>query len=126
MLIAAAAVTTSFFGGAVMSDGHLGAAAWVAIVAFVVLGGCVLVVLWPRHDWAFTIDAEEYIATYVEPSDTEPSALPAIHRDLAIHMADSLRGNRRQVRWLRAFRLAAVLLIVEVLAWVVALIVQGS
>lgn len=127
VLIAAAAVTTSFFGGAAMADTRLGASGWIAVVAFVVLGGAVLAILWTQHDWSFTIDAQDYIATYLEPPDAEPLDLPGIHRDLALHMAASFKANRRQLRvLLAAFRVAAVLLVVEVVAWVVALIAQGS
>jgi hypothetical protein len=127
VLIAAAAVTTSFFGGAALADGHLGVAGWLAVVAFVVLGASVLAVLWPRHQWAFNVDAREYIETYLEPDDSEALDVPAIHRDLALHMAESFRANRRHLRsLLSTFRLAAALLIVEVSAWVAALIAQGN
>ncbi|HEV2813958.1 MAG TPA: hypothetical protein VGW10_11965 [Solirubrobacteraceae bacterium] len=42
-------------------------------------------------------------------------------------MGASFRENRRQLRsLLGAFRAAAVLLMIEVLAWVIALVAQGS
>jgi hypothetical protein len=48
-----------------------------------------------------------------------------IERDLALHMGRSAELNRRQLRMLMGiFRVGAVLLVVEVLAWVVALMVQ--
>jgi hypothetical protein len=47
-------------------------------------------------------------------------ALPAIHRDLALHMSASYSANADQLRWLFiAFRAGAVLLVAEVGAWVV-------
>jgi hypothetical protein len=50
-LIAAAAITTSFFGGQTLVKHDISAAAWTAIGCFVLLGFAVLMVLWPRRDW---------------------------------------------------------------------------
>jgi hypothetical protein len=50
-----------------------------------------------------------------------------IHRDLALHMDRRYLQNRGQLlrlTWL--FRLASVLLVVEVVAWVVDLLVQAE
>jgi hypothetical protein len=120
VLIAAAAVTTSFFGGRVLSetDDQL-LATWLAIGAFGAVGLAVLSVLWPRHDWEFSASATDMIAEYVEP---ESLPLALIHRDLALHRAASYVANARQLRWLfGAFRAGLVALVIEVVAWVVAL-----
>jgi hypothetical protein len=86
VLIAAAAITTSFFGGRTLAVDEVGVASWAAIVFFALLGATVLVVLWPRHDRVF-------------------------------------KANRRQLRSLLAvFRGGAILLVLEVVAWVVALV----
>jgi len=119
ILIAAAAITTSFFGGRALADGAVGTAGWLAIAAFGLVGASVLAVLWPRTDWTFTVNAERFIATYVESVD---GALPVpdIHRDLALHMSASYVGNAQQLRLLTiAFRLGAIFLVGEVIAWVV-------
>src|SRR3954454_6075041 len=50
VLIAAAAITTSFFGSRAIVGDQLSAWVWIAVVAFIVVGGCVLSVLWPRSD----------------------------------------------------------------------------
>ncbi len=122
VLIAAAAVTTSFFGSRALMDPDVGAAAWVAIVFFACVGATVLVVLWPRRDWVFTVNAERFIATYVESTDG-PLEVPLIHRDLALHMSASYVRNAIQLRILAfAFRVGAVLLVAEVVAWVVNLV----
>jgi hypothetical protein len=111
-LIAAAAITTSFFGGQTLVKHDISAAAWIAIGCFVLLGFAVLLVLWPRRDWEFSAEGE-------------PLALHLIERDLALHMGRSAELNRHQLRMLMGvFRVGAVLLVVEVLAWVVALVVQ--
>jgi hypothetical protein len=118
VLIAAAAVTTSFFGGRALQDGDVGTTGWIAIACFVLLGLAVLAVLWPRHDWVFTINGERFIATYIESSDGALD-MPAIHRDLALHMSKSYVINARQLRLLSvAFRVGAVLLVGEVVSWV--------
>jgi hypothetical protein len=52
-LIAAAAITTSFFGSRAVSGDGLSGWVWVAVIACIVVGGCVLAVLWPRSDWSF-------------------------------------------------------------------------
>lgn len=125
-LIAAAAITTSFFGSQTLMRHDISAAAWVAIGCFVLLGFAVLLVLWPRRDWEFSLEPDQFIATYLEPVDDEPLALHLIERDLALHMGRSAERNRRQLRTLMTtFRVGAILLVVEVLAWVVALVVQG-
>lgn len=101
-------------------------AAWVAIGCFAWLGFAVLLVLWPRRDWEFSLAPDQFIATYLKPMDGEPLALHLIERDLALHMGRSAELNRRQLRILMTvFRVGAILLVVEVLAWVMALVIQG-
>jgi hypothetical protein len=124
-LIAAAALTTSFFGGEVVHH-SFGVIAWIAVGIFVALSLAVLAVLWPRHDWEFNLSPAQLIATYIEPEDGDPLPLPAIHRDLALHMGNSASRNRKQLRSLTgAFRLGSCLLVAEVVAWVIVLISQS-
>jgi hypothetical protein len=124
-LVAAAAITTSFFGGQTLVKHSISPAAWIAIACFVLLGFSVLLVLWPRRDWEFSLAPDQFIATYLEPVEGEPLALHLVERDLALHMGRSAEQNRRQLRMLMGiFRIGAALLVVEVLAWVVALVVQ--
>jgi hypothetical protein len=120
VLIAAAAVTTSFFGSRALTDsGHLDFWAWAATISFALVGLTVLSILWPRHDWVFTVNASAFIQNYVEHPDGALE-LPAIHRDLALHMSASYSVNAEQLRWLFiAFRAGAVLLVAEVAAWIV-------
>jgi hypothetical protein len=121
-LIAAAAITTSFFGGRAIGS-HVHLTGWIAIGCFIGLSLSVLVILWPRHDWEFALSPARLIRTYIEPIDDPPVDLPAIHRDLALHMGSSIQRNRSQLRWLfGAFRLGAILFAAEVVAWVIALI----
>jgi hypothetical protein len=109
-LIAAAAITTSFFGVQTLVKHDISAASWIAIGCFVLLGIAVLGVLWPRRDWEFSLAPDQFIATYLEPAEGEPLALHLIERDLALHMGRSAELNRRQLRMLMGvFRVGAVL-----------------
>ncbi len=119
VLVAAAAVTTSFFGGRVLTGQAPPLAGWIAIVAFCAIGLAVLAVLWPRHDWEFSANASDLIAEYVEPENVP---MPLIHRDLALHRSNSYAKNAEQLRVLYlAIRGGLAFLVVEVIAWVVAL-----
>ena len=119
VLIAAAAITTSFFGSRAVTGDQLSAWVWVAVGAFIVVGGCVLLVLWPRSDWSFSASAADIIAEYIEP---DPIEFPLVHRDLALHRSTAYDTNARQLgRLFLVFRVGLVLLVVEVAAWVVAL-----
>jgi hypothetical protein len=125
-LIAAAAITTSFFGSNAITSHHVHTAAWFAIGCFIGLSLSVLAILWPRDDWQFSLSPPNFIATYVEPADASPLGLPMIYRDLALHMGNSIENNRRQLRWVfAAFRVGVLLLTGEVVAWVIALVHHG-
>jgi hypothetical protein len=119
VLIAAAAITTSFFGSRAVSGDKLGTWVWVAVAAFAVVGVCVLLVLWPRSDWSFSASAADIISEYIEP---DPLELPLIHRDLAIHRSAAYDDNARQLKGLfLVFRLGLILLVAQVASWVAAL-----
>jgi hypothetical protein len=84
----------------------------------------VIAMLWPRNDWEYAVRPELLIANYVE--HPELLKIPEIHRDLALHIDNSYLQNRGQLlRLVWLFRLASILLIVEVVAWVVDLVVQA-
>jgi hypothetical protein len=119
VLIAAAAITTSFFGSRAIAGGDLSGWVWVALVAFIAVGGSVLTVLWPRTDWSFSASAADIIAEYIEP---EPVDFPLVQRDLALHRSAAYDGNALQLgRLFLVFRLGLIVLVVEVAAWIVAL-----
>jgi hypothetical protein len=125
ILIAGAAITTSFLGDRILGR-HVHPLAWIAIGCFVLLGLVVLILLWPWQDWTFTVNAQSLIQNYLEPAEGDPMNLPGIHRDLALHMEVSWRANDRQLRWLFvAFRVAAMLLVGEIVFWVLALATQS-
>ncbi len=92
-LMAAATITTSFFGGQSLIRDDIGAPGWVAIGCFVLPGFALLLILWPSHDWEFSLAPRELIATYLEPVDGEPLETHLIQRDLALHMGRSAERN---------------------------------
>jgi hypothetical protein len=123
LLLSGAAIATSFLGQASLDRGTT-FFTWLAIALFVALGAAVIAILWPRNDWEYAVRPELLIANYVE--HPEPLKIPEIHRDLALHMDNSYLQNRGQLlRLVWLFRLASILLIVEVVAWVVDLVVQA-
>jgi hypothetical protein len=125
-LVAAAAITTSFFGGQTLHGNRLHTFAWIAVGAFVGIGLSTICILWPRRDWEFSLDPARFITTYLEPPQGGPLPIDQIHRDLALHMGASAMLNRGQLRWLIvAFRVGALLLIIDVVAWVVVLAEQS-
>jgi hypothetical protein len=120
MLMAASAVSTSIFGGRLLTDGHRHPSAWLAVAAFVGVSLAVIDVLWPRHGSELETSVINILATYVEPA-VAPMAL--IHRDLAIHRLASVRRNDARLgRASRSLRLGMMLLPVEVLAGVASVI----
>jgi hypothetical protein len=118
MLMAAAAVITSVFGGQVIAHDGVGSAVIAAFVAFSVVGLVVANVLWPRADWEFETWAIDLLTEYIEPADVP---LAMIHRDLAIHRAASARRNLGRLRRTsRSLQFGMGALVIEVVAWVVA------
>jgi hypothetical protein len=116
ILLSAAAIATSFLGGAAIRDGHLTILAWVAIALFAALCACTFAILWPRDDWEFVAGPRRVIATYIEGDELLP--VPRIHRDLALHMEESYDANQWRLTWLARFMRTAILFLgVEVLAW---------
>jgi hypothetical protein len=116
VLIAAAAVVTSFFGGR-MAENGLAWSGWVAVGCFCLLGVAVLVILWPRSDWQGTVEPMAIVGRLVERRGGPPSTT-GFHRELVVHMSAAMAANHRELErlgvWLRT---GAVLLVGEVVAW---------
>lgn len=119
-LLAAAALVTTFFGGqAFEGSRHVGCWGVLAIAAFVGLAVCSVAVLLP---WKFDLflDPEDLVNEYV---DAEPKPdLATVHRDFALHHSTSRSNNEKTVTMLQwGFRSAAILLGLEVFAWLMEL-----
>jgi hypothetical protein len=118
VLLSAAAIATSFLGGQALADHRPRIWTWLAIASFAGLAISALVILWPRRDWAFSASPGLIVSPYLERDAAWP--LPAIHRELALHMDQAYELNRSRldhIIW--AFRAASALLALEVGLWVV-------
>lgn len=117
LLLSAAAITTSFLGAQALNGGGPGVTTWLALASFVSLSVAVLVILCP-HRLEFTANPANVIENYIETE--EPLSVPEIHRDLSLHMhgsyADNLAGQKQLAS---RFRLAGVLLTIEVILWII-------
>ena len=96
LLMSGAAIATSFLGGAAL-DKWTTVWTWLAVGSFILLGACVLAILWPRHDWEYAVRPERLIENYVEHPD--PLPLPLIHRDLALHMDNAYHSPVKPAPW---------------------------
>lgn len=90
---------------------------WLALTSFVCLPMAVLAILWP-HCLEFTANPANVIGNYIEAD--EPFSVAEIQRDLSLHMHDSYADNHAGHKQLaNRFRLAGILLSVEVVLWIV-------
>jgi hypothetical protein len=116
-LVSAAAIALSFLGGSAASGGF-SLAGQLGIVAFVVLATLAVVILLPFRVWVFDDKVDALFATYIEADD--PADIVQMHRDLALHHANHIADNEtllNRLYW--AFRVAAGLLVVEVVLMLV-------
>jgi len=110
-LIAAAALAASLLGEA--PQGLLGV---VAVGALIGLTTAMLVVLWPRWDWRFSVAPSMIVLEYLEPPK---SSLPFVHRDLAFHMERNAAVNRERLNLLvTTFRTGVLLFAIALIACV--------
>ncbi len=76
-------------------------------------------ILWLRR-WEFTANPRDLIHTYIEAD--QPAPIEEVHRDLSLHMHNSYVENRKGLeQWVVCFQLAAGLLAVEVVVWIMAI-----
>jgi hypothetical protein len=115
-LLAAAALVTSFFGGQALEGGAaIDGAAQTAVYAFIGLAVLAILVLLP---WPFnwSLNPCSLVTDYVDAKPKSKSKV--MLRDLALHHDKSREMNECKISALNwAFRLCAVLLAVEVVAW---------
>lgn len=118
-LIFAASFVNSLLGSRALTDG-LGIWDWVAIGLLLAIGALAVVVLWPYYNLWFRFDPQELLDRYVDAD--EPATLAGMHRDLALRIkADGQRNGRILGRMRAACQLALVLLVVNILAWMLAI-----
>jgi hypothetical protein len=117
-LIFATAFASTLLGGRALSDG-LGLWDWIGVALLFIIGGLIVFMLWPYHQYTFRFDPEELLSRYV---DTEGSAtLSAMHRGLALRIKADMASNWRIIQRLRvALQLALLFLLMDILAWLFA------
>jgi hypothetical protein len=122
-LIFAAAFASSLLGGEALSDG-LGIWDWIAALLLVGIAGLVAFLLWPYHQYRFRFDPEELLSQYV---DGNASTLSQMHRELALRMEADRAKNWAIIQRLRvALQLALILLVLDVVAWLLAIVGSES
>jgi hypothetical protein len=116
MLLAAASITLSLPGGEALDRAEpLG---WLALGSFVLLGLCMLAIIWPRSEWGFDIDPHDLLARHLARDDRTTTALTW---DLIVRLARTRRANARRLCLVaRVFRAGACLLAIQMVSTVVA------
>lgn len=97
---------------------------WVAAGSFIALALTVIVILWPRKNWVFTVGAKDLIGGYVEGA--RKYTVPEIQRNLALHLENHFDANQQKIERLYLwFRLSCGLLALQVVAWILDLTTGG-
>lgn len=118
-LLSAASISTAFLGAQALADRSPGRWGWLAMVSFVAVVGASIAIMWP-YEWTFRRSAKATLRDYIEHD--QPLAMPAIQRDLALHLEDHYERNERKLnRLLRVFEAGCAVLALEVVAWLVEL-----
>jgi hypothetical protein len=117
-IIFATAFASSLLGGRALSDG-VGTWDWIALALLFGIGALIVFMLWPYYNYTFRFDPKELLEKYV---DSDPGAnLSEMHRALALRIETDRTNNWRIIRRLRlALQFALVFLLLEILAWFLA------
>ena len=115
----AAAFATSLLGGSALADG-LGAWDWLAVALLFGLGVLIVILLWPYYQYRFRFDPAELLDRYVDGD--RPATMSEMYRELALRIEADRAGNWRIFQRLRlALQAALILLLLEIVAWLLAI-----
>jgi hypothetical protein len=118
-LIFATAFASSLLGGRALADG-LGAWDWVAMTLLFGIGALIVFVVWPYYNYTFRFDPEELLRRYIDGDAS--TTMSTMHRELALRIKADMTNNWRIIQRLRvALQLALVLLLLNLLAWLLAI-----
>ena len=118
-LIFATAFANSLLGSRALSDG-LGPWDWIAAALLFAIGALIVFMLWPYHRYSFRFDPEDLIRHYVDGNQS--MSLSGMHRALALRIKADMADNWRIIQRLRiALQLALILLLLDILAWFLAI-----
>lgn len=117
-LIFATAFVTSLLGSQALTNG-IGTWDWVALGLLVGIGILTIFMVWPYQNYYFRFDPEELLTQYVDANPD--TTMQEMHRALALRIKADMARNWRMVQRLRIMlQLALVLLLLETLAWLLA------
>jgi hypothetical protein len=118
-LIFATAFANSLLGSRALSDG-LGTWDWIAAALLFAIGALIVFMLWPYHRYSFRFDPEDLLRQYVDGNQS--TALSGMHRALALRIKADMADNWRIIQRLRvALQLALIFLLLDILAWFLAI-----
>ena len=84
------------------------------------IGALAAFILWPYYDLTFRFDPEQLLDEYVDTDVTV--SMSDMHRALALRIKTDAARNGRIIRRIReALQLSLVLLLLEILAWLLAI-----
>jgi hypothetical protein len=118
-LVFATALVTSLLGGQALADG-LDAWDWPGLVLLLVIGVLAVVIVWPYRSAGFRSDVDDLVHRFVD-ADLQ---IDEMHRQLAYRMQEDRLQNIPMVHRMRlAFGIGLACLVLEILAWMIALVV---
>jgi hypothetical protein len=118
-LIFATAFATSLLGTRGLADG-LGPWDWIAVTLLFLVGALIVFMLWPYYNFTFRFDPEELLAKFVDGGSG--ASMSAMHRTLAMRIKVDMVSNWRIIQRIRvALQVALILLLLEILAWLLAI-----
>jgi hypothetical protein len=118
-LIFATAFVSSLLGGRTLAEG-LGLCGWLALALLFLIGLLVVIMLWPYYNLTFRFDPEQLLHDFVDQNPSE--TMDGMHRALALRIKTDMASNWRIIQRLRiSLQLALFLLLLELLAWLLAI-----
>lgn len=117
VLLAGAAIATSFLGGQALDDSGFDVLAGLALIAFAGVVALATAIVWPREKaWIFALSARTLLEDWVD--EPRSGDLTAMRRFLAEKVEDHYDANQAKIDELYGlFRWAAIALGVEIVLW---------
>lgn len=117
-LVFATALVSGLLGGQALADG-LDGWDWPGLFLLLLIGVLAIVIVWPYRTAGFRSDVDDLVHRFVD----EDVNIDEMHRQLALQMQRDRMQNIPVIRRMRlAFGVALACLVLEILAWMMALI----
>jgi hypothetical protein len=118
ILLSAASIATSFLAGIAIPKGEGLRLFWSgpAALAFGVVVGLCVTILWPTRNWKFSSNPTDLVRSYLDPTDV---SLARAQRNLALWAQQWADGNAEKLRTMFIlFEVACAFLAAEVAFWI--------